>query len=90
MRKALNMDQLDPRIQESLDELGKNLDALMNGPHTGADREIGFVLAIFPYYEIPAEGALGLISNGRDTDEMLPMLRKMVRRVERDMRKRKH
>ena len=84
------MESVSEDTQESLDDLALHLDVVLNGDKTGSDRPVGFILAVFPFFDVKADGALGLLSNGDDASEVLPMLRKMVRRVERDMKKKSH
>lgn len=90
MGKRLGTDPLPPGIQDALDQLNIEVDKTLNGDKEGDDRVAGFVLAIFPYFEVTSSGSLGLLSNADDVNDVLPALRKMVRRIEREMKKREH
>jgi hypothetical protein len=64
---------VEARFREQMASLGRGLDAVFNGPKTGTDRDVGFVLMVFPLGD--AEGRCNYISNGLDRHDVLNLLK---------------
>ncbi len=56
------------------------LDELFNGPRTGKDREVGFILLVFPFGA--RDGRCNYISNGADRRDVVVMLKEQIARFE--------
>jgi hypothetical protein len=53
---------------------------MFNGEARGADREVGFVLLIFPFGE--KEGRCNYISNGADRRDIITLFKEQIKRFE--------
>ena len=60
--------------------LARMLDKFFNGSNEGADREVGFVLLVFPYGD--KEGRANYISNGADRRDIVTLFREQIARFE--------
>lgn len=56
------------------------LDEVFNGDRRGAERQVGFVLLVFPFGE--KEGRCNYISNGADRADMVRLLREQANRFD--------
>lgn len=71
---------LEDRYREQMASVARGLDAVFNGAKTGADRDVGFLLLVFPFGE--QEGRCNYISNGADRRAVLELLKEQAARFE--------
>lgn len=71
---------IQSEYREKMNRLARELDRFFNGDARGADREIGFVLLVFPFGE--KEGRCNYISNGADRRDVVTLLREQIARFE--------
>lgn len=64
---------------KQMNELAGALDELFNGEKHGNDREVGFVLLVFPFGE---SGRTNFISNGADRRDLIVLFKEMIARFE--------
>ena len=70
--------QEDYRAQ--MNAVARVLDETFNGELKGAERQVGFVLLIFPFGE--KEGRCNYISNGADRADIVKLLREQANRFD--------
>jgi hypothetical protein len=63
-----------------LNGVAKALDGTFNGNARGADREVGFVLLVFPFGE--KAGRCNYISNGADRRDIITLFKEQIKRFE--------
>ena len=63
-----------------MNAIARVLDETFNGDAKGSDRDIGFVLLVFPFGE--KEGRCNYISNGADRRDMIKLLREQANRFD--------
>ena len=61
-----------------MNQIAKFLDASLNGD--GSDREVGFILMVFPYND--TSGRCNYISNGADRRDVVVLMKEMIARFE--------
>lgn len=57
------------------------IDEFFNGKTKAPDKQVGFVLMVFPYGE-GAEGRCNYMSNGADRQDVVTLMREMIARFE--------
>ena len=72
---------VDPKYRDKMIEVVKKIDRFFNGKQRGTDREIGFVLLVFPFGEEPG-GRLNFMSNGADRKDLAILFKEMIARFE--------
>ena len=70
----------EEKFRANMLTLARMIDDLFNGERHGADREVGFVLLVFPYGE--SESSCNYISNGADRRDVIKLLREQANRFE--------
>lgn len=77
----------DEPIEEQYDRqmraIAAALNRFFNGDAPPVDRDVGFVLLVFPFGE--KAGRCNYISNGADRRDVLTLLKEQARRFERDV-----
>jgi hypothetical protein len=66
--------------RERMIAMARVLDTILNGPAKGKDRDIGFVLFVFPFEG--RDGRANYISNGVDRREIVTLFREQIARFE--------
>jgi hypothetical protein len=80
MSKRLGDGPIDAKYREEMNAVAKALDSIFNGKSGGPDREVGFVLLVFPFGE--KEGRCNYISNGADRRDIVTLLKEQIKRFE--------
>jgi hypothetical protein len=70
---------IDPAFRETINKLAGGLDTIFNGNAKGEDREIGFILIVFPFEA--HEGRANYISNA-NREDVVAMLKHQIARFE--------
>jgi hypothetical protein len=70
---------IEPRFREMMRRLGRTIDKMLNGDLKGSDREVGFVLLVFPFGD--HEGRCNYISSA-DRHDVVVMLKEQIARFE--------
>jgi len=71
---------IDEKYRRLMNDVGKAIDVLFNGPAKGAKRETGFVLLVFPFGE--HTGRCNFLSNGADRRDIIELFKEMIKRFE--------
>lgn len=79
MTQRLGDKPIDPKYLENMNMLAGVLDKLFNGEAKGADREVGFILMVFPLNS--TNGRTNYISNANRKD-VVAMLKEQIARFE--------
>lgn len=69
---------IEAAYHEKMVRVAQALDELFNGDKTGDDREIGFLLLVYPFGD--REGRCNYISNGADRRDVVTLFREMIAR----------
>jgi hypothetical protein len=64
-----------------MNSIATALDKLYNGDKTGKDKDIGFVLLVFPYGQV-SDGRVNYISNGANRRDIISLMKEMIARFE--------
>lgn len=75
---------IEPAFHKLLNAIAGGLDDVLNGDKTGADREVGFVLLVFPFTGPDGkkyEGRANYISNAKRED-IVVLLKEQLARFE--------
>ena len=71
---------IQDEYRAQMNAVAKILDEVFNGVARGADRQVGFVLLVFPFGE--KDGRCNYISNGADRADMVKLLREQANRFD--------
>ena len=71
---------IEARHVKEMNALAAGIDELFNGGKRGTEREVGFVLLVFPFGE--KEGRCNFISNGADRRDIVVLFKEMIKRFE--------
>jgi hypothetical protein len=71
---------IEDKHRENMNRLARLLDEYFNGDKVGQDREVGFVLLVFPFGD--RSGRCNYISNGADRRDIVTMMREQIARFE--------
>lgn len=71
---------IEPRHREIMNEVARGLDKIFNGTKAGNDRDVGFVLLVFPFNN--HDGRANYISNGADRKDMVVFFKELIARFE--------
>lgn len=71
---------IEPHLIEVMNQVARGLDTIFNGDDHGADRQVGFVLLVFPFGN--RDGRCNYISNGADRRDIVVMMKEQIRRFE--------
>ena len=81
MTETLGDGPIQQRYREQMQAVAQGLDEVFNGDARGHDREIGFVLLVFPFGDV--DGArCNFISNGANRRDVVTLMREMIARFE--------
>ena len=80
MTERLGDQPIQPEFREMMNSVARFLDQLFNGAKKGNDREVGFVLLVFPFGE--QEGRCNYISNGADRRDIITLMKEQIKRFE--------
>lgn len=80
MTHTLGDKPIEPEYIEKMTNLARFLDREFNGEAHGNDREVGFVLLVFPFGE--KEGRCNFIGNGADRKDIVTLFKEMIARFE--------
>lgn len=69
---------IEPRFLEQMNMIASALDEIFND---GPNKQIGFVLMVFPYNEAGG-GRCNYISNGADRRDVVALMKEMIARFE--------
>lgn len=68
------------KYREMMMALARGIDGIVNNGRQGTDREVGFVLLVFPFGD--HDGRCNYISNGADRRDIVTMMKEQIRRFE--------
>lgn len=71
---------IEDRFKGEMQDVAAALDRFFNGEKRGSDRDVGFVLLVFPFGE--REGRCNYISNGADRRDIIKLLREQANRFD--------
>jgi hypothetical protein len=71
---------IEPEYIEKMNAIARTLDKLFNGEVKGRQRQVGFVLLVFPFGE--KEGRANYISNGADRRDIVTLFKEQIKRFE--------
>lgn len=80
MTERLGDAPIEPAYRDKMNVLARVLDEWFNGEAGGPDREVGFVLLVFPFGE--KEGRCNYISNGADRRDIVTLFKEQIKRFE--------
>jgi hypothetical protein len=80
MSELLGDAPIDQKYRAMMNAVAEALDGTFNGKARGADREVGFVLLVFPFGE--KEGRCNYISNGADRRDIVTLMKEQIKRFE--------
>ncbi len=81
MSETLGDEPIDPKYRAMMNEVAEGLDEIFNSTAKGADREVGFVLLVFPFGDVE-EGRINYISNGADRKDVVALMKHQIARFE--------
>lgn len=79
---------IEEKYRLIMNNLAGAVDEYLNLGRTGKDRQVGFVLLVFPYGE--GEGRCNYISNGASREDMVMLLREQANRFEQSIKEGQH
>jgi len=71
---------IEAKYREDMRAVVKSLDKIFNGTARGAEREVGFILLVYPFGS--DEGRCNYISNGADRQDVVAMMKHQIARFE--------
>lgn len=71
---------IDEKYRVQMQALAKGIDEIFNGDAKGNDRDVGFVLLVFPFGS--HDGRCNYISNGADRRDIVVMFKEQIARFE--------
>jgi hypothetical protein len=80
MKNTLGDAPIEPEYLREMNVIAKMLDDTFNGDKRGNDKEVGFVLLVFPYGE--KKSRCNFISNGADRKDIVTLFKEMIARFE--------
>ncbi len=72
---------IEPEYLAMMNSVAEGLDNVFNGEARGADREVGFVLLVFPFGDAEG-GRVNYISNGADRKDVVALMKHQIARFE--------
>lgn len=78
--KRLGDAPIEEAYFEKMKAVAQALDKMFNGKVGGPDREVGFVLMVFPFGD--QSGRCNYLSNGADRADIVTLMKEMIRRFE--------
>lgn len=73
---------IEARHRDQMRAIAEVLDETFNGEARGLDRNVGFVLLVFPYGNEDGMGRCNYISNGADRKDIVVMMKEQIKRFE--------
>jgi hypothetical protein len=80
MTEQLGDAPIESVYREQMNALARVLDMVFNGDAKGAERQVGFVLLVFPFEG--HEGRANYISNGADRRDIVTLFKEQIKRFE--------
>lgn len=80
MTHQLGDGPIEEEFSQPMNAIAQGLDEILNGHNKGKDREVGFVLLVFPFGE--KEGRCNYISNGADRKDIVVLMKEQIKRFE--------
>ena len=80
MSERLGDAPVESAFREKMNAVAAALDELFNGELQGRERQVGFILLVFPFGE--KEGRCNYISNGADRRDVVTMMKEQIKRFE--------
>jgi hypothetical protein len=80
MTERLGDAPIEPDYIEMMNVLARSINQLFNGDAAVGERQVGFVLLVFPFGE--KEGRCNYISNGADRKDIVTLFREQIKRFE--------
>lgn len=71
---------IEDQFREKMNAVAQGLDEVFNGRARGADRNVGFVLLVFPFGD--NSGRCNYISNGADRRDVVTLMKEQIARFE--------
>jgi hypothetical protein len=71
---------IEDKFRATMNGVAQALDETFNGKARGKERQVGFVLLVFPFGE--GEGRCNYISNGADRKDVVTLLKEQIKRFE--------
>jgi hypothetical protein len=71
---------VEAKYAEKMTAVAAAIDELFNGDKHGDEREVGFVLIVFPFGD--HEGRCNYMSNGADRRDIVTLMKEMIARFE--------
>ena len=71
---------IEEKHRQKMLHIAEFLDGFLNGPAKGKDRDIGFVLLVFPFEG--RDGRANYISNGADRRDIVALMKEQIARFE--------
>jgi hypothetical protein len=71
---------IEPEYREQMNAIASALDKVFNGDKRGSDRDVGFVLLVFPFGA--KDGRCNYISNGADRQDIIVMMKEQIARFQ--------
>ena len=81
MTERLGDAPIEPKYHSLMNATARDLDKIFNGSTKGKDRQVGFILLVFPFGETD-KGRCNYISNGADRKDVVAMLKYQIARFE--------
>ena len=79
MAERLGDGPIEKKYREQMAAVASALDSTFNGTDRGNDREVGFVLMVFPFSD---KGRCNYISNGANRNDVVTLMKEMIARFE--------
>lgn len=74
---------IEPKYREHMERVARVVDAIFNGDKHGPDREIGFVLMVYPFAAFDkGDSRCNYLSNGGDRNDVVCLMKEMIARFE--------
>jgi hypothetical protein len=80
MTERLGDAPIEAEHREKMNQLAQAIDQLFNGDKRGKDRNVGFVLLVFPFGD--KKGRANYISNGADRKDIVRLFKEQIKRFE--------
>jgi len=71
---------IEPKHHRTMNAVAAGLDTIFNGDAKGNDRQVGFVLLVFPFGD--NSGRANFISNGADRKDLVVLFKELIARFE--------
>lgn len=71
---------IEEHLRATMKGLAQGIDEILNGHKKGADRDVGFILMLFPFGD--HGGRCNYISNGAGRQDVVTLMKKMIARFE--------